>query len=92
MTMLSLNQVEFKYRKKEPCERGYSWIIRFSHCLNFGYHKYFFFFFFQFEIKMAVHAARTKKIICEATFQRSRRLKSQNFPLGLNHGHASRRH
>ena len=46
MTMLSLNQVEVKYGKKEPCERGYSWIIRFSHCLNFGYHKYFFFFLF----------------------------------------------
>ena len=44
MTMLSFKQVEFKHGKIKPCEQGYSWIIKFSHCLNFGYGKYGFFF------------------------------------------------
>ena len=26
--------------KREPCEGGCNFIIKFSHCLNFGYHKY----------------------------------------------------
>ena len=30
-------KVKFNYEKKEPCIRGCSWIITFSHCLNFGY-------------------------------------------------------
>ena len=38
----------------------YSQIIKFSHCLNFRYHKYGII-IFQFELKMAVHAACTKK-------------------------------
>ena len=29
-----------KLRKKEPCKQGCSWIIKFSHWLNFGYLKY----------------------------------------------------
>ena len=33
-------QVESNYDKKAPCKRGCSWIVKFSHCLNFGYHKY----------------------------------------------------
>ena len=40
MTMSSFKQVESNYGKKEPCERGCSWIIKFSHCLNFEYCKY----------------------------------------------------
>ena len=56
MTMLSFKQVKSNYGKKEPCEQGCSWI-------NFGYRKYDI--IFQFELKMAVHAARTKKKICE---------------------------
>ena len=40
MTMLSFKQVESNYGKKEPCERGCGRIIKFSHCLNFGYCKY----------------------------------------------------
>ena len=40
MTVRSLKQVESNYGKKEPCERGCSWIIKFSHCLNFEYGKY----------------------------------------------------
>ena len=34
MTMLSFNQVESNYGKKEPCERGCGWIIKY----HFGYH------------------------------------------------------
>ena len=40
MTMLSFKQIASNYGKKEPCERDCSWIIKFSHCLNFGYRKY----------------------------------------------------
>ena len=40
MTMPSFMQVESNYGKKEPYELGCSWIIMFSHCLNFGYCKY----------------------------------------------------
>ena len=40
MTMLSFKQVESNYGKTEPCEQGCGWIIKFSHCLNFGYSKY----------------------------------------------------
>ena len=39
MTMPSFKQVKSNYDKKEPCERGCSWIIKFFHCLNFGYRK-----------------------------------------------------
>ena len=55
MTMLSFKQVESNYGKKEPCERGYSWVIKFSRCLIF--------LFFQFVLKIAANAARTKKKI-----------------------------
>ena len=37
MTMPSFRQVESKYCKKKPCERGCGWIIKLSHCLDFGY-------------------------------------------------------
>ena len=37
MTMLSFKQVESNYGKKEPYQRGFSWITKFSHCLNFRY-------------------------------------------------------
>ena len=40
MTILSFKQVEFNCGKKEHCKQGCSWIIKFSHCLDFGYHKY----------------------------------------------------
>ena len=40
MTMLSFKQVESNYGKREPDEQGCSWIIEFSHCLNFRYCKY----------------------------------------------------
>ena len=39
MTMPSFKQVESNCSKKEPCEWGCSWIIKFCHCLDFGYHK-----------------------------------------------------
>ena len=40
--MSSLKEFEFESDcgKNEPCEQGYSWIIKFSFCLNFGYRKY----------------------------------------------------
>ena len=38
--MSSFKQTESNYGKKEPCEQGCSQIIKFSHCLNFGYCKY----------------------------------------------------
>ena len=63
MTMLSFKQVESNYYQREPCERGCSWIIKFSHCLNFGYRQYGV--FFQFKLKMAVHAARMKEKMCQ---------------------------
>ena len=37
MTMLSFKEVQSNYDKKEPYERGCSWITKFSHCLNFRY-------------------------------------------------------
>ena len=37
MTMLSFKEVQSNYGKKEPYERGCSWITKFSHCLNFRY-------------------------------------------------------
>ena len=40
MTMLSFKQVESNYGKRGSCEQGCSWIIKFSHCLNFGYCQY----------------------------------------------------
>ena len=40
MTMSLFKQVESNCGKKVPCERGCSWMIRFSHCLNFGYRQY----------------------------------------------------
>ena len=36
-------QLESIYGKKEPCKQGCSWIIKFSYCLNFRYHKYIIF-------------------------------------------------
>ena len=40
VTMPYFKPVESNYSKKEPWERGCSEIIKFSHCLNFGYCKY----------------------------------------------------
>ena len=40
MPMPSFEQVESNYSTKELCKQGFSWIIKFSHCLNFGYNKY----------------------------------------------------
>ena len=39
MTMLSFKQGESNYDKKEACQRGCTWMIKFSHCLNFGYRE-----------------------------------------------------
>ena len=64
MTMLSFKQVESNYGKKKPCERGCNRIIKFSQFeiwIPLIWHYYF----FQFELKMAVHAAFTRKKICE---------------------------
>ena len=36
-TILSFKQVESNWGKKEPYKQGCGWIIKFSHCLNFGY-------------------------------------------------------
>ena len=38
--MLSFEQVESNYGKKEHCEEGCSWIIKFFHRLDFGHHKF----------------------------------------------------
>ena len=35
VTILSFTQVESNYGKEEQCERGCSWIIKFSHCMDF---------------------------------------------------------
>ena len=103
MTILSFKQVEYNHSKKKPCKQGCSSIIKFSHCLSFEYCKYGFIylviylFIFQLELKMAVHAACTKKKISEvnkcgkAIFWQSWRLKIQKFLLGMNHGYASQR-
>ena len=45
-------------------KRGCTWINKFSCRLNIGYRRYGMDFFSQFELKMVIHAARTKKI-CE---------------------------
>ena len=37
MTLPSFKQIESNYCKKEPCERGCIWIIKFFHCLNFKF-------------------------------------------------------
>ena len=55
MTMPSFEQVESSHRKKEPCERGCNWIVKFCHCLNFGYRKY----------GIIILSAHTMKKICE---------------------------
>ena len=60
MTMPSFKQVESNYGKKGPCKQGFSWIIKFSHCLNFGYDKHGVIIFL-FEFQMTVDAACTKK-------------------------------
>ena len=94
MNMLSFQTIW----KKKPCERGCSRIIKFSHFLNSVNMVSL---FFQFEPKKAVHAALTNKKIYDiftrrvsfplkrgkVIFQQSRRLKSLNFPLGVNHCH-----
>ena len=59
MTMLSFKQAESNYGKREPGEQGCSWIIEFSHCLNFRYCKHGI--IFQFRLKMFVHTACSKK-------------------------------
>ena len=38
--MLSFKQVESNHGKGDPYKPGCSWIIKFSHCLNFGSRKY----------------------------------------------------
>ena len=40
MTILSFKQFESYYGKKKHSERGCSWFIKFSHCLDFGYDTY----------------------------------------------------
>ena len=40
LTMLLFKQFQSNYGKKELNKRGCSWIIMFSHCLNFRYRKY----------------------------------------------------
>ena len=60
MTMLSFKQVESNYGKRESCKQGCSWIVKFFHCLNFGYHNMVLL-FFQSKLEMAIHTARTKK-------------------------------
>ena len=40
ITMPSFKQVESYYGKKESWEQGCSWVIKFSHCLDFGYCRY----------------------------------------------------
>ena len=37
MSMLPFKQVESNNDKKEPWDQGCGWIIKFSHCFNFGY-------------------------------------------------------
>ena len=62
--MLSFKQVESNYSKKEPCEQGCSWTIKFSHCFNFGYCKYgLYHYFFNSNSKWLwiVNAVHTKK-------------------------------
>ena len=61
MIMLSFKQVESNYGKKEPCERG--GLLSFLIVLIWDTVNMVL--FFQFELKMAVHAALTKKKICE---------------------------
>ena len=73
MTMLSFKQVKSNYGKEEPCERGCCWIIKFSHCLNFGYQKYAIIIFFNsisewlynLHTRRKKSVARMKKKICE---------------------------
>ena len=66
--MLSLKQVESNYLKKEPCnDYCCSWIIKFSYCLKYEYHKCVVLLTFKFELKIALHAAPTRKKVCEVT-------------------------
>ena len=55
----AMKQVESNHSKTEPWKWSCSWIIKFSHCLNFRYRKLF----FQFKLKMAVHVACKKENI-----------------------------
>ena len=64
MTMPPFQKVESNYGKKEPCEWGCSCIIKFSHCLHFGYGKYGVI-IFSIQTQMAAHGSRTEKKICE---------------------------
>ena len=120
MTMPSFKQVESNYGKKESCEWVCSWIIKFSHCLNFGYRQYginIFSVWTQYGYTSCTHKEKTSvKWITFDDFLRrvnfilmffkeelafllsagkpffwdlSRRLKSQIFPLGVNHGHGT---
>ena len=60
MTMLLFKQVESNYGKKEPCERGYSWIINFL--LIWILYTVNMVIFFQFEFKFGcTHCTHTKK-------------------------------
>ena len=36
----AIEQIESNHGKREHWKWGCSWIIKFSHLLNFGYHKY----------------------------------------------------
>ena len=61
--MLSFKQIESTYSKKEPCEQYCTWIIKFSHWVLDTINMVLT--FSQFKLKMAVHAAQTKKKICD---------------------------
>ena len=63
--MSSFKQVESNYGKKEPCKRGCSRIIKFSHCLNFGYCKYGTIIFFSSNSKWLYTLHALRKTICE---------------------------
>ena len=61
--MSSFKQAESNYGKKEPCEQGCSQIIKFSHCLNFGYCKYGIIIFFKWNSKWLYTLHALKKSV-----------------------------
>ena len=60
MTILSFKQVESNHGKRDLCKPGFTWIIKLSHCLGFGYRNML---VFQFKLKMAVHTICKKENI-----------------------------
>ena len=64
MVMLPFKQVKSNCGKKEPCERGCCWIIKFFHWLNFGYRKYGIIIFFNSNSKWlyTLHVRRKKSV------------------------------